>query len=973
MLVDAFVKNPVKVAVGVLLVALFGTIALLRMPMQLTPEVQTPTLTVETVWPGASPQEVEREIVVEQEEQLKSVEGLTKLSSESADSRGTIKLEFQVGTDMDESLLKVNSRLQQVREYPEDADQPVISTSNAADRPIAWFILSAKPPGPAELEAFRQKHPELAEDLRAVERAHNVGVALLRLQRLSATKDPAFAELLPPPDLDVAKMRRLAEDLIEARFERVSGVSQSNVIGGLENELQIIVNPAKIAARQLTLMRIRDVLRGQNQDTSAGDFWEGKRRWVVRALGQFRSPEQVSRQLLAIRDGLPVYVSDVAKVQEGFKKPDGVVRRFGENSIAINCLRETGANVLDVMEGLQSTLADVNRTVLWPMGLQLTQVYDETEYIYSAVDLVRDNIFVGGGLTMIVLMLFLHLGVRTLLITPLILLTAVAAAYVSPIYFVICLAILIGSGFWFARGALVVGLAIPTSIIGTFLILGLLGRSLNVISLAGLAFAVGMLVDNAVVVLENIYRRHSLGEPPFVAAVRGTQEVWGAVVASTLTTLAVFLPVVFIQEEAGQLFRDIALAISGAVALSLLVSITVIPTAAARLFGGQSERQAEQRSWQMGGWLAASIQRQGEMFVRATVAVNRWCQRGLFRRLAVIVVLIAASVVLSVRFLPNVEYLPSGNRNLVFGILLPPPGYNLDQLMAMGETIEAGLLPYLDVDPDSPEAQNLPFPVIEDFFFVARGRQVFMGLRALDPSRAAELVPLIQQLGAQLPGTFAVAKQSSLFEQGLTAGRTIDVEITGPELTRLVAMGGQILGMTKQILPTAQARPVPSLDLSTPELHVIPKLVQAADLGLSSADLGFAVNSLVDGAYVGDYFYRGKKIDMTVVGNQRFANATQDIAALPIATPIGTLVPLAAVADVRLESGPEQVNHRERVRAITIEISPPPEVALESAMQRIDAEIIAPLCASGQLEGGYQINLAGTADKLRETWKVAAI
>lgn len=306
MLIDAFVKSPVKVSVGVLLVALFGTIALVRMPMQLTPEVQTPTLTVETVWPGASPQEVEREIVVEQEEQLKSVEGLTKLSSESADSRGTIKLEFRVGTDMDESLLKVNSRLQQVREYPEDADQPVISTSNAADRPIAWFILSAKPPGPEELEAFRARHPQLSEDLRAVERAHNVGVAIFRLKRLGKTKDPAFAELLPPADMDVSKLRRLAEDEIESRFERVSGVSQSNVIGGLDSELQIVVDPDKIAARQLTLMRIREVLRGQNQDTSAGDFWEGKRRWVVRSLGQFRSPEQVSRQLLAVRNGVPV-------------------------------------------------------------------------------------------------------------------------------------------------------------------------------------------------------------------------------------------------------------------------------------------------------------------------------------------------------------------------------------------------------------------------------------------------------------------------------------------------------------------------------------------------------------------------------------------------------------------------------------------------------------------------------------------
>ena len=235
---------------------------------------------------------------------------------------------------------------------------------------------------------------------------------------------------------------------------------------------------------------------------------------------------------------------------------------------------------------------ELNRNFLHPRGLQLTQVYDETEYINSAVDLVRQNILIGGALTMIVLMMFLHLNARTLVTIPFAMATALAAAYVSSWYYVACLIILLGVGFWFARGALVVAMAIPTSIVGTFLVLGLLGRSLNVISLAGMAFAVGMLVDNAVVVLENIYRRHSLGESPFTAATRGTQEVWGAVLASTLTTVAVFLPVVFVQEEAGQLFRDIALAIAAAVSLSLIVSVTLIPMLTARLFGTRGSTPA---------------------------------------------------------------------------------------------------------------------------------------------------------------------------------------------------------------------------------------------------------------------------------------------------------------------------------------------------------------------------------------------
>jgi len=251
-LIDWFIRNPVKISVGVLLTCLFGVVAALRMPMQLTPEVSTPTLTIDTRWPGASPQDVEQEIVIEQEEQLKSVEGITKMTSEAMDSAARITLEFRVGENMEEALLKVNSRLQQVPEYPEDADEPVISTANAADRPIAWFILSARRPSKDKLDEAIQKFPALADSLRSIRDSHNEGLAMLRLRRLAA-EHPEIEELLPPADLDVNKLRRFAEDEIETRFERVAGVSQSNVFGGLEEELQVVVDPQKLAARGVTM------------------------------------------------------------------------------------------------------------------------------------------------------------------------------------------------------------------------------------------------------------------------------------------------------------------------------------------------------------------------------------------------------------------------------------------------------------------------------------------------------------------------------------------------------------------------------------------------------------------------------------------------------------------------------------------------------------------------------------------------
>jgi HAE1 family hydrophobic/amphiphilic exporter-1 len=929
-LVAAFVRNPVKVSVGVLLLVLFGIIAILRMPMQLVPEVQTPTITIETNWPGASPQEVEREIVQEQEEQLKGVEGVTKMSAECMDSRGTITLEFGVGEDMSAALLRVNTRLQQVREYPQEADQPVISTSNSSDQAIAWFILRPRLPTPEEVDAFAAKHPELEQALAPLRHARTTGQRQKALETL--VSEHPEAKPLSPPDIAMTKLRRYAEDVVEARLERVKGVSKSNVYGGREDELQVIVDPQRLAARGVTIQDLRAALRGHNRDTSAGDFWEGKRRYVVRTLGQFRDVKQVESAIVAERDGAEVRVRDVADVRLGFKKPDGVVRNLGLTVLAINVIRDRGANVLSVMDGLYRVRKQLNEGELRRRGLQLDQVYDETDYIHASVGLLRDNIALAGILTILVLLVFLRS----------------------------------------ARSTIVIALAIPTSLIGTFLMLQLLGRSLNVVSLAGLAFAVGMLVDNAVVVLENIYRHYQMGERRFEAAVNGTREVWGAVVASTLTTLAVFVPIVFIQEQAGQLFRDIALAISFSVGLSLVISVTLIPMLSARILPSHEGEEREERARRHPlNTLLKPLDVLARGFTASVLASHRWLEKGTLRQLLLVGALVAAAAVVTVGLMPKVEYLPQGNRNLVFGIVVPPPGYNVDEMVALGEHFEKELAPYWEVEPGTPEAKKLGFTPIDQFFFVARGRQLFLGLRAADPLAASKLPPLIYKAAADVPGTFVIASQSSLFEHGLTGGRTIDIEITGPDLHKLVGLGGRILGMVKSpdVLPTAQVQPIPSLDLSSPEVHVVPRWSRAAELGVSADDLGYTVDSLVDGAYAGDFYLEGDKIDITIVGQPRFAERMEQIPNLSVSTPTGDLVPLGALADVELSSGPEQINRRERERAITIQVRPDRTVALQDALDRVREKIVKPLEEQGVIGGAYRINLAGTADKLVATWQ----
>jgi HAE1 family hydrophobic/amphiphilic exporter-1 len=327
------------------------------------------------------------------------------------------------------------------------------------------------------------------------------------------------------------------------------------------------------------------------------------------------------------------------------------------------------------------------------------------------------------------------------------------------------------------------------------------------------------------------------------------------------------------------------------------------------------------------------------------------------------------AIVGSWALLPKAEYLPQGNRNLVIGILLPPPGYNTHEFVKMGQPIESTLSPYWDAKPGSPEEAALDGPSIANFFYVARGRSVFMGGRVNEPDRVKELIPLFRRATADLPGVIGIITQRGLFERGLGEGRNINIEITGPELDTLVELGGQVFGQVKGVLPEAQVRPIPSLDLGSPEVRVTVKRDRAADVQMTNQELGFTIDALVDGAKASDYQFEGDEIDLTIRGIDRYANQTQSLTSIPIYTKGGQLTTVGNIADVTLVAGPEQINHIERERSIVIQVIPPVEMALEEAMDVIRTQILGPLKEGGTLGRLYNVRLSGTADDLTETYE----
>ncbi|RLA86604.1 MAG: AcrB/AcrD/AcrF family protein, partial [Deltaproteobacteria bacterium] len=702
-----------------------------------------------------------------------------------------------------------------------------------------------------------------------------------------------------------------------------------------------------------TIAEVATALSRENENISAGDFDEGKRQFIARTVGQYQSPNDVANVVIKYINGAPIYVHDIAEVRLDYAKPSATVSEKGRPTIAVNAKRQTGANVLQVMTGVRAAITEMNAGLLKERGLRLRQVYDETEYIESAINLVRQNLFVGGTLAVLVLILFL----RSI------------------------------------NSTLIIATAIPISVVGTFLMMTFFGRNMNVISLAGLAFAVGMVLDAAIVVLENIDRHRGLGEGRVEAAYKGTTEVWGAVLASTLTTMAVFVPVVYVQEEAGQLFKDIAIAISCAVALSLIVSITVIPTFSAKILGFFRERRKaklaakheklsgvlanpapqseDAKSSKPGSGLSPFkksirfLDRFSHNFTEGVANFNYRVTGSVPARVAVVVALTGFSLAMALWLSPPSEYLPEGNRNFVFSLLLPPPGYNLEELDKIGNTIVKELEPYWK-DDASVEYRE---PRIRNLFYVALGRIMFAGASTQDPLKARDLVPIFKKELRKIPGFYATSYQSSLFGRGITSGRTIDVDISGPDLTRLIQFGGRVFGQAMQLLPGSQVRPIPSLDLGNPEIQITPDRVRAASLGLAARDIGQVVDTLLDGRKVSDYQHDGKEIDLTLMGISSATKQTQDFENLLLRTSNGRLVTLGSVADVRWVSGPTQINHIERQRAITIQVRPPRETPLETAMQTLENKVIGPLKKSGELGGLYNINLAGTADDLVVTRK----
>jgi multidrug efflux pump subunit AcrB len=860
-MIEAILKRGTLVSVITAMILLMGVVATLRVPIQMIPDLDVRIISVETGWPGATPQDVEKEILIEQEDYLRGLPNLKRMTSLASTGRAQIELEFPFGTDINEALLRVNNALSQVPSYPENVDEPVLRSDSFS---------------------------------------YN---AFLALNVVPAAGNPK--------NININMMLDFVEDNVRPVLERVPGVSQVQVRGGAERQIQIRTDAAKLAERGLALTDLRDAIRARNTDVSAGDIDSGKRRYLLRTVGRFDTLDELENLIITRRGDSITRLSDVATVRLDHAEMRNLSATDGEANIRLGLIRQTGSNVITIKETVLPMIKEINEDILAPAGLRMYLSNDDVRYVEDSVSNVRQNIFIGAGLALLVMFLFLR----------------------SPS------ATLIGM------------LGMPICTVAGFLGLLLFGRTINVISLAGIAFAIGMTIDNTIVVLESIEQQRQKGKTRFEAARDGTRHVWSAVLSGTMTTVLVFLPLMFVKEEAGQLFSDIGIAISSSIFVSMVVAVALVPVAYANF------------AWRRGGKIEPPPPRRqvllGPLF---------WLLEKPWRRLVCLAVTVSATVAALVFLTPPAEYLPEGEEAKVFATMIAPPGYSLEEMSGIAKRLEAELLPALDYDPADFDNGKTKLPALSRVSVNVQPQSLRIISETKNPKHIDSFMDLLDERFREFPGMRAFSSRGSIISSNDGGTRAVALNISGPGLPEIYQTAQRVYQDAGRIIADARINSVPSsLTLGQPLLEIRPKWDRLAEMGFGTPNFGYAAAALTDGAFVDEFFLNDDKVDMFLFSRALHNQQLDRLGDLPVHAPRGGVVPLGSLVDILETVDTAEIRRVDGRRTVSLYIIPPRSLPLETAVQKVREEVVAPLRRGGELPPGVAIDLTGASDQLDST------
>ncbi len=840
-LTNIALRYPAAIAAGLALIALIGIVSAFTTPIQLFPNIERPQLSMQANWRAASPKEMESEITIPIEEQLRGIPGLETINSWSNNGNVWFNLEFALGTNMDKAFAEVSSRAQQVRNWPLDADRPIVGGGNGQQ-----------------------------------------GESLIYL----------FLQALPDSNMDSEALARFARDTIIPKLETIDGVQGVDLDAPTgERILRIRFDPWRLAQLNLSIEELSRAV-GRFQDVGGGTVDVGRRGYALRFQGNFTA-EQIGNLTVAQRGTTVIRMRDVADINVGPDKAFGATYQNGNPAIGMRVLREPGSNTLDAIDAVLTEVETFNQNELKSIGARIEKSFDPSVFIKRALSFLGGNLLLGTLLAVGLLWIFVRR----------------------------------------ARATVIIAATVPICLLATLAVLGMAGRSINVISLAGLAFATGMVLDAAIVVMENFVRIRKRGTPPGPAALEAVSQVWPALFASTATTVAIFIPIMFIEDVEGQLFADLALTIAISVIASLIVAVTVLP-AAARHFAGDLEMDDNERRWD--GYA-------DRLF--SLIDTDR-------KRKIWIPSLILAPIVISYFLWPQTDYLPDVKRDAVDAWVGLPSGQTLEAARSeIAEEVVLRLDPYLKGE-KQPELLN--------YYLFVNPWGLNTGIRIKDQSRIEEMTEIVNnEILAGFPDVQAFAQQGSLFGNfGGNGNIELYLQAEDDEALRQAALVAT--DSINAAIPGAMVRPNPDPNVVVPELRLTPNDRRIAELGMTREQVGRAVRAMGDGLYLGEYVSDGERMRVIMRGLE--AVDPEAIESAPIVTPNGGAVPLGEVATLLRGVGPTQIAHVDGRKTLTINVTPPPGVALGVALEKIEASAEGPI--RNALPAGGTLRYGGDADAL---------
>ena len=645
----------------------------------------------------------------------------------------------------------------------------------------------------------------------------------------------------------------------------------------------------------------------------------GKRRYLVRTLGRFESVEDINGMIVSERNGGFTRLADVGHAVLGQSEVRSIRFSEGKPVMFMAVSKQVGANIIEVFDGIQEAVAELNEGVAKEKGVMIQASQDDVRYIRASLRTVIKNLLIGALLATLVLRLFLNSWSATLI------------------------------------GAI----GIPICVLAGFLGLSITGRSINVFSMAGVAFAIGMTLDNSIVVLENITRYVAQGMDRKKAALQGVSEVWPAVLASTLTTIMVFLPVIFLDLQAGQLYSDIAVAISSMILMSMIVATTVVPAAASRFLKNGGETLGEPSGF------SVSIKRMGQGILNITHWLLKTGRRRAGALLATLVIVLSILAFLT----PPAEYLPEGEEAKIFARVFAPPGYNLETMIDVWEQVDPVFVDQLGADGSDYKSGKTDIPPLAKHISFVSAGSLFNVTEPIDSADTNQLIEATTKLIRSVPGMRSFSSRGSIFSDNQGGSRSINVEMSGRNLEGLFQTALSTLNAAEALFDGGQVNSEPSpttLSMSQPIARIRPDWERAAELGISQDELGYTLWAYSDGAFVDEFYLDDDKLDMYLYSTAGAINQPHDLENVMIHTDKG-MVQLSSLAKVEEVVGTNSIRRVNGLRTVTLGIIPPRNVALESAVEVVKKDLIQALRDSGEIPSDIVTTITGASTALEET------